>query len=220
MADPALMAKIQAERGYTLSYHLVYGHLEPAILERWGDLYRGINLTPRAMTEREREVIWIAILAAQRQRVGSLHLDRAKAAGVPPSEMLAAVALAAAGDGWTALEFGTTSWPDWLQSPAEPAYQRLVDAVRDSIEPELTDLAMLTVQTIHQRAEAFVYHLKRLNEAGVSEVRIAEALTYVWPTAGAPMLLWATDRWFDAIREGILPPSPTFGTAEFETLRA
>lgn len=220
MADRQLMEQIQQERGYTLSYHIVYGHLEPAILEKWGDLYRGLNLVPRHLTNREREIIWIALLAAQRQRVGSLHLDRAVAAGVPPEELSAAVALAAAGDGWTALSFGAEHWAAWLKSDPAAPYQRLVDAVRGTIEPRLADLALLTVHTIHQRAGAFTYHLRRLHDAGVPETEIAEAISYVLPTAGAPMLLWATDRWFDAIRSGLLPPSPTFGTADFETLRA
>jgi alkylhydroperoxidase/carboxymuconolactone decarboxylase family protein YurZ len=220
MADQALMDQIQRERGYTLSYHIVYGHLEPTILAKWGDLYRELNLVPRRLTNREREIIWVALLTAQRQRVGSLHLDRAVAAGVSTDELNAAVALAAAGDGWTALAFGAAHWSAWLQrEPAQP-YQRLVDAARGPLEPRLADLALLTVQTIHQRAEAFTYHLRRLHEHGVPEVEVAEAISYVLPTAGAPMLLWATDRWFDAIRSGVLPPSPTFGAATFETLRA
>ncbi|MCS6800540.1 MAG: carboxymuconolactone decarboxylase family protein [Chloroflexota bacterium] len=220
MADHALLERIQRERGYTLSYHIVYGHLEPTVLEKWGDLYRTLNLVPRRLTNREREIIWIALLTAQRQRVGSLHLDRAVAAGVPPEEMRAAVALAAAGDGWTALAFGAEHWAAWLQSSPEEQYQRLVDTVRGTIEPRLADLALLTVQAIHQRAGAFTYHLRRLHDAGAAEVEIAEALSYLLPTAGAPTLLWATDRWFDALRAGVLPPSPTFGVANFETLRA
>ncbi|MCS7002867.1 MAG: hypothetical protein NZ518_08470, partial [Dehalococcoidia bacterium] len=70
--DRALLERMQAERGYVLSYHVIYGFLEPTFLDAYAALYRAGNLVPRFLSERQRELIWIALLAAMRQKAGMI----------------------------------------------------------------------------------------------------------------------------------------------------
>lgn len=220
-ADRSLLDRIRGERGYTLSYHEIYSRLEPSFLEAYADLYRACTLTPRALDARRREAVWVALLAAIDEEVGSIHLDRAIAAGASSEDLADAVRLAALADTWPTLAFAHRHWQAYLEpATRQTTYLRLVEDGRGGIGATTADLVLMVVQAAQERPEPYLLHLQRCHQAGLPEVQIAEALSYLLQPCGANRLLWATDRWLDALRDGTLPPSPTLGTAELETRRA
>ncbi|MCL6648204.1 MAG: carboxymuconolactone decarboxylase family protein [Chloroflexi bacterium] len=217
MKPSALLEQLRAERGYLLSYHEVYGRLEPEFLQEYADLYRAFTLRPRFLTPRQRELVWTGLLTAIHEHVGSLHLERAVAAGVTAEELAAAVTLAGVADAWPSLAFGAQRWQQFIHAEVAQLYGALLEGGRGPIEPGTATLIVLVVQGARRREEPFVHHLRQLLDAGVPEIQIAEALSYLLLPVGANTLLWATDLWLQALRDGRLPESPTFGRADFRT---
>lgn len=213
----ALLEKMRAERGYLLSYHEVYGRLDPTLLERYADLYRAFTLDRRFLEPRRRELVWIGLLAAIDEHVGSIHLERAVQAGVTPRDMAAALSLAAVAGAWPTIAFGAGHWERFVEARAEDLYAALVDAGRGPIEPHLADLILIVVHGARRTETPFVYHLGRALTAGIPEPEVAEAVSYLLLPTGANTLLWATDAWVQALRDGRLRESPTMGRAAFET---
>lgn len=213
----ALLEKMRAERGYLLSYHEVYGRLDPTLLERYADLYRSFTLDRRFLDPRRRELVWVGLLAAIDEHVGSLHLERAVQAGVTSHEMAAAVSLAGVAGAWPTIAFAAGHWERFIEAGPEDLYAALVEVGRGPIEPELAELILAVVHGARRTVAPFVYHLGRALTAGIPEPEVAEAVSYLLLPTGANTLLWATDAWLAALRDGRLPESPTMGRAAFET---
>lgn len=211
-----LLNELKRERGYLLSYHYVLDRLDPALLEAYGGLYRTCTLRERFLSARTRELIWVALLTELREKVGDIHIERAKACGVTESELNVAVRLAAISGSWDALEFAES----WSDTPANEKvakqYRSIVSSAGRGLSDSEQELLMLTVQGARRARAPFIMHLRAAIELSVSEAEIAEALSYLLMPAGANALLWTTDQWLDAIRQGELPVSPAFGSATFE----
>jgi alkylhydroperoxidase/carboxymuconolactone decarboxylase family protein YurZ len=213
-----LLERMRGERGYTLSYHEIYGRLEPRLLTAYAELYRACTLDERVLSPRWRELVWVALLGSIREQVGSIHLDRAEAAGVGRDELSFVIRLAAVAECWDPLAFAHDSWSDYLAGrSAEAPYLEVIETARGPLEEPLADLVMLVVQAARQREKPFLLHLRRCYDSGLPETHIAEGLSYVLQPVGANRLLWATDLWLEALRKGVLPPSPVLGRGEFET---
>lgn len=212
MTNPGeeVLAKLRAERGYLLSYHEIFGRLEPELLDAYGDLYRRIALTERFLSGKQRELIHLGLRAAIEARISNQHLQRAIAAGTQPAELAAAVALAGAAASWPAIAYGVGHWQSFLEADAEHLYSVLVDAARGPLETEMADFILLIVHGARKLEVPFVYHLNRLIDSGVPESQIAECVSYLLPPLGNLALLWATDTWLAALRDRRLPPSATF----------
>ena len=216
-----VLARIRAERGYTLSYHEIYARLDPTFLEAYAGLYRACTLDERALPADRRETVWIALLNGIREEVGSIHLERAAAAGVDGDAVTAAVRLAAVADSWESLDFAFAHWQRFLTGQErDEEYLGLVRAAAQPLAEDLTDLVLMVVHAARRRGEPFLLHLGRCLGAGVPEDQVAEALSYVMQPVGANRLLWATDLWLEALRDGRLPPSAHLGRADLSTRTA
>ena len=211
-----ILQNLKSERGYLLSYHFVLNQLDPLLLEAYGGLYRTCTLRERFLSARTRELIWVALLTELREKVGDIHIERAKVCGVTESELSAALKLASISAAWDALEFAG-SWSGTLaDDEVIKQYRSIVSFAGDGLNQSEQELLMLTVQGARRTRTPFIMHLRSALELGVSEAEIAEALSYLLMPAGANALLWTTDQWLDAVRQGELPESATFGKATFE----
>ena len=217
-AAEELLAKIRGERGYTLSYHEVYARLEPKFLDAYAGLYRACTLDERFLTPAWREIVWVALLNGIREHVGSIHLERAATAGVSHEEMLAAIRLAAIAETWESLDFAFEWWQRYLgEEELTRTYLGMVERTSQPLEGPVVDLALAVVHGARRREEPFLLHLGRCLSAGVPEEQIGEALSYIMQPVGANTLLWATDLWLEALRDGRLPASEHLGRADFTT---
>jgi len=199
---------IQAKRGYLLPFHKMLAVHDPELLRRYDHFYEKMTLEQNVLTPFEKEFVWIAILAAAREGVGSLHLDRAKIAGLSRSEMEQAVSLAAMAESFPAFFFGIEKWGEWLHSEAiEKNYLELVEKSGQGIAPALVELAMLTAHGIRLDPVAFGIHLKRFFAFGGSTAQLSEALTYLFNPKGANMVLDVAAMW-EAVAEKLSLPKP------------
>lgn len=216
-----LLSVIRGERGYALSYHELLARTDPRMLLAYRQLYSEFTLQPRHLDDRRRELIWTGLLTAASEHVGSLHLERALAAGVEKRELRAAVRLAGVAEGWDALDFAHSRWGELLGSddPVE-GYDRLIVAARGDLEAEEAELVMLVCAGSRMCEAQFVAHLRRAYDMGIAEAEIVETVSYLLLPKGANTLLWATDLYLDQIRIGAITPGALLQEASHDVRRS
>lgn len=201
-----ILEVLRAKRGYLLPYHRMLAAHAPDLLTRYDAFYEKLTLDQNLLSPRWKEFVWIAILAAAREGVGSLHLDRAKLAGLTQDEMETAVALSALSESFPAFRFGIEKWHGWLSPQAlENGYLALVTAAAKDVEPALVELALLVCHGTRQDARAFALHLKRFTEAGGTPAQLSEALSYLFIPMGANLLIEIVEMWVHVAQAEGLP---------------
>ncbi|WP_108667226.1 carboxymuconolactone decarboxylase family protein [Euzebya rosea] len=221
LVDPDdLLAVIRGERGYALSYHELLARTDPRMLLAYRQLYSEFTLQPRHLDARRRELVWTGLLTAASEHVGSLHLERALAAGVPTAELRAAVRLAGVAEAWDALHFAHSRWGDLLGSDDhEAGYDQLVAAARGPLTAAEAELVLLVCAGSRMCEDQYVAHLRRAYAMDVSEVEIVETVSYLLLPKGANTLLWATDLYLDQFRQGTLVPGGTLESVSHDVRR-
>ena len=220
MNSQSLLETIRGERGYTLSYHEIYARTEPRFLERYADLYRAFTLDPRFLTARERELVWVGILVADGERVGTLHLERALEAGISVEEIGDAVNVAGVAHAYPALQFVDEAWRHVVPFPLWARYDDLLASAAPRLSQREVHLNALATQGALKQHEAFLHHLEVLYAMEVAEEDIAEAVSYLLLPKGANTMLWATDVWLAAITDGRITPGPLLAGVTTETRRS
>ena len=191
-----ILDMIQAKRGYLLPFHKMLAVHDPELLRRYDHFYEKMTLDQNVLSPFEKEFVWIAILAAAREGVGSLHLERAKIAGLTQAQMEQAVSLAALAESFPAFCFGIEKWGKWLDEAAIAGnYLRLVATAGEGIAPALVELAMLVTHGIRLDPRAFGIHLRRFFDCGGTPAQLSEALTYLFNPKGANMVLDVVAMW-------------------------
>src|SRR6476469_624699 len=90
-----VLRQAEAKRGYLLPYHKMLGTHDPALLEAYDGIYKAFTLDRRSFDDKEREVVWAALLVAGREEYGDIHMRRGIEVGLTKSDLQDAVALAA-----------------------------------------------------------------------------------------------------------------------------
>ena len=204
----SLLEELKAKRGYLLPYHRMLAAHQPDLLRRYDAFYEKLTLDQNILTPFEKEFVWIAILACAREGVGSLHLDRAKAAGMTQDEMEIALALSALSESFPAFAFGINEWNRWLDADRIAArYLALVDQTRAHVAPDLGEMALLVCHGVRRDRRAFALHLRRFADWGGTADRLSEALSYLFIPMGANLLIEIVELWSEVAAEsGLLPP--------------
>jgi alkylhydroperoxidase/carboxymuconolactone decarboxylase family protein YurZ len=216
----SILDEVRTERGYTLSYHEIFARTEPVFLQRYADLYRAFTLDDRFLSPRVRELVWVGVLVADNEAVGTLHLERALEAGITEAEIGDAVAVAAVAHGWPAMRFVADTWQHTVHFPLWERYDAMLrDAAPTLSEREIGYVALIT-QAALQHRPAFLHHLDKLYVSGAPENEIAEVVSYLLLPKGANAMLWATDVWLEAIAEGRLSGGRHLDGVNTETRRS
>lgn len=218
--DPeVLLAEIRGERGYALSYHEMLARTDTEFLVAYRELYRQFTLVPRHLDARRRELIWTALLCSIEEFVGSIHLERALAAGVRHTELRDAVRLGGIAHAWDAIAFAHSEWTHLLgDGPTGPdEYRVVIEGARGDLSLLEADLILVCVAGARMKERQFLHHLGVLLEAGVPEREILESVSYIMLPTGANTFLWATDAWMTAVRSGDLPAGEVMSRVSFDT---
>ncbi len=107
------LAALKAERGYLLPHHRMLAAHDAELLHKYDAFYTRLTLTPKTLSDREKEFVWITLLVAVREGHGTLHLRRVDAAGLSRDEMAITINLAGLAESRSALEFAGHFWTDW-----------------------------------------------------------------------------------------------------------
>jgi alkylhydroperoxidase/carboxymuconolactone decarboxylase family protein YurZ len=202
-----VIAAVGAKRGYLLPYHRMLAEHDPALLSAYDAFYQQLTLTQKVLPPREKEIVWIALLAAAREGVGSLHLKRGVAAGLTLEEIGAAVALSAASESFAAFAFAAEHWSEWTPDTVTTAgYRALVETARGPIEPRVAELALVLCHAARKGEAAMRLHMSAYFGLGGTPAALSEGLAFLFLPLGGNLLIDAVEIWHRAAADLGLPP--------------
>jgi alkylhydroperoxidase/carboxymuconolactone decarboxylase family protein YurZ len=174
-------------------------------------MYEALTVAPRELSALERECVWLCLLVAAQEAIGTHHLELFRAAKGTDADAVTLIALAGAAPASDALDFAGRHWaPQLPELDPAAAWDATVAALRGGIDPALADLCLLTVQAARNSRSGVARQLRRLYGKSVAEPRIVEALSYVmWPR-GVNAFLEACEVWHELMAAGEVTPSPLF----------
>jgi alkylhydroperoxidase/carboxymuconolactone decarboxylase family protein YurZ len=209
----ARLAEIRAARGFVLPHHGLMAAALPELHATYEAMYRALTLDPRHLPPLARESVWLAILAACEEPVGTHHLAKFRAAGGTDVQALAIFRLAAWAAG--AARYATLD-AAWAQHfPATPLRTAYLDGARallaDGALPET--LARTCLAAIHAACDqswGLAAEIEAARALDVPEAELAEALSLViWPR-GVNRFVRAAECWLALIRAGRVPAGEAF----------
>jgi alkylhydroperoxidase/carboxymuconolactone decarboxylase family protein YurZ len=204
---------LRRSRGFLLPHHGAMAAALPDLHEAYFVMYRALTLGRRHLDEFEKEFVWMAVLVAVEEAIGTHHLDLfLKAGGTRPmAEGIARlVGYAAAARN---LSFMAEHWGPYLPGlDAEASYGAGVEALSSGlgVDPGLVDLALAATNAAVRREAGLRFHVRAAYRRGVPEPKLAEALSLIiWPV-GVNHFLDACGAWHDLMATGAVSPSPSF----------
>ena len=197
---------VRGKRGYLLSYHRLLWELDPELLATYDAFYTRLTLVKRVLSPVEKETVWIALIAATRARVGTIHLRRAVEAGMRKDAIADAMALAAACEAYDALAFAENAFPEWVsEQRLVKRYLRAFDAARGRIRPLVAEIAAVVAHAGQRRSAGMRIHLVRAFQRGAKREQVAEALSFALLHCGGPTMLAALDCWIATAKHRRIP---------------
>ena len=207
------LEELRKSRGFLLPHHGVMAAALPDLHESYFVMYRALTLSRRHLDEFEKEFVWLAILIAVEEAIGTHHVDLFLKAGGTRAQAAAAARLVGYASSARNLAFMAEHWSRQLPGlDAHAAYRDGLDALcagldvaRDTIE-----LALAAVNAALRRESGLRFHVVDAYRRGVPEAKLAEALSLIiWPV-GVNHFLDACAVWHDLMATGAVAPSPLF----------
>jgi len=222
MADIALpspetlrqrIAELRKARGFLLPHHGAMAAAAPDLQDAYFKMYRALTLDERHLSPFEKEFVWLAILIAVEEAIGTHHLDLFAKAGGTQSQAQALGCLVGYANAATTLGFMATHWRDYLPDiDADAAYRTGIDALCAGLDvaPGLIELALAAANAAVGRANGVRLHIEGAYFRTVPEAKLVEALSLImWPS-GVNHFLDACAIWHDLMASGTVKPSPLF----------
>ncbi|MGK7862883.1 hypothetical protein [Falsiroseomonas sp. E2-1-a4] len=207
------LEEIRAARGFVLPHHGAMAAALPELHQAYEAMYRALTLEQRHLAPLEKEVVWLAILAACEEPVGTHHLHKFHQAG--GDDALAAAVFRLVGWAAGSARYACIAAHWQAQFPALPAareYLQGCDALiaGTPLSPRLARIALIGVHTACEEMWGLGAVLESAYALGVEEPRMAEAMSLaIWPR-GVNRFVKATAAWLDLLRSGRVAPSPAF----------
>jgi alkylhydroperoxidase/carboxymuconolactone decarboxylase family protein YurZ len=207
------LAEIRAARGFVLPHHGLMAAALPELHGCYEAMYRALTLDPRHLTPLARESVWLAVLAACAEPVGTHHLQKFRAAGGTDAQAMTLFRLAAWAAGAPRYAVLDGAWAQhFTATPVRHAYLAGARALlADSAVGEpLARLCLAAIHTACDQRWGLEAEIEAALAAGVAEAELAEALSLtIWPR-GVNSFVRAADAWLGLIRAGRVPASEAF----------
>lgn len=208
----ARLEAIRAARGgFVLPHHGLMAAALPELHAAYEAMYRALTLERRHLAPLARESVWLAILSACQEPVGTHHLAKFRGTGGTEAQALAIFRLA----GWAAgaPRFATLDGA-WAAQFGTPMRQAYLDGGRALLAGAIDEpLARLCLAAIHAASDhrwGLEAEIEAALALGVPEPELAEALSLViWPRGVNPFVR-AAEAWLGLIRGGRVPASEAF----------
>jgi len=207
----ARLEKLAASRGFLLPHHGALAAGAPDLHDAYLRMYNALTVTPRVLNDHEKECVWLGILVAVEEHVGTHHLELFRQAGGTDAEAEAIIALTGQAASLGAFRFAAQSFPDHLPTldPGQ-AYERSITALRGPLPEALAHLTLLSVQAARGDSAGIAHHLRAGYKLGLPEDAMVEALSYLmWPR-GVNCFLEACEVWHALMVAGDVTPSERF----------
>lgn len=108
----AYLDQMVAQRGYVLPYHRALVENDLEVMRSMEGLVARAYLDDRALSDREKELIFVVSLTVMRADPGHIegHIRKALALGVPATDILEAIEIALPEAGVVAFQHGVECW--------------------------------------------------------------------------------------------------------------
>lgn len=211
----ARLDEFRARRGYVNPQQGPLAAALPAVSDGYRVFYKALVLDEKYLHPLEKEFVWLALLCSASE-LGAHHLKLFFDHGGSNAQADTAFRIA----GWakcvSAYEFVNRRWQSFFPSVnARKAYQNGFLALVygfESVPLDWACLAFLSAQTGGKSEWGVEAALELCYAHGVSEARMAEAMSVaLWP-CGANCFHDAAGVWMNLIRSGRVNASPSFRT--------
>lgn len=205
--------ELRKTRGFLLPHHGAMAAALPDLHEAYFAMYRALTLTHRHLGDHEKEFVWLCVLIATKEAIGTHHLDLFRRAGGTQGQAALALRLTGYAEAAGYFAFARKHWKRFLPE-IDPIrdYSTGVDAllVGSDIPRGLADLALTAAQAATGREAGVAAHIRSAYAQSVAEEKLAEALSLIiWP-AGVNRFLDACAVWHELMAHGAVSPSPRF----------
>jgi len=207
------IAKIRAARGFVLPHHGALAAALPELHAAYEAMYRALTLEQRHLSALQKEICWVAILAACEEPVGTHHVAKFRAVGGDEAMAAAIFRLV----GWAAGARRHACLAQHWQAlfPGVPAAEAYVAGLRPLLAGSpLAEgdarLALIAIHTACDEAFGLAAEIAAAYGVGVPEPCMAEAMSLtIWPRGVNPFVR-ATEVWLGVIRAGGVSASAPF----------
>jgi alkylhydroperoxidase/carboxymuconolactone decarboxylase family protein YurZ len=209
----AALAALRAKRGYLLPHHGLLAVAAPELLAAYDATYTALTLHPRAMNERDKEIVWLIILVSTGEAIATHHIDRLRKGGGTDADIEAALALAAWADGAERFAFVEAHWGPHLKGFARGlAYRKGLDALLavHTVKRAVAEIGLAAAHQCHRRWGWVREHIVGAYAAGADELALAEGLSLAMFPGGVPNFVDACDHWRQLISGGAVKATPPF----------
>lgn len=209
----ARLEEIRAARGgYILPHHGAMAAALPELHAAYEAMYRALTLERRHLAPHAKEVVWLAILVACEEPVGTHHLHKFRTSGGTDAEAAAIFRLAAWAGGARRYATLAGAWQDHLPGlDLAHEYREGARALAaGAIDEGTARLALIGALTAQDQAWGLAVEIEAAYALGVPEPQIAEAMSLaIWPRGVNPFVR-ATETWLRLIQAGRVAPSDAF----------
>ena len=203
--------QIRGKRGYLLPHHGLMAVSMPQLLETYDALYTTLALTPRHLSRHDHEFVWLGILIAKDEIIGTHHIKRFHEGGGTNDELDDVLAVTAFARGCRAYHFVNQHWMAHL--PDIDPERMYADAFRRAAGKSSLQVAHMTACSVHTCLgdwEGLRWQLRAAYADGTDEQGLAEALSLAMFPGSVPHYVEAADIWRQMIAAGELDASPLF----------
>ena len=205
------LAKVHEERGYLLPHHGLMAVALPGMLESYDRLYHDLALTPRHLSRLDHEIVWLGVLIAVNEALGTHHIARFRDAGGDESLLPDIMSLAAWSAGASVWTFVEGAWSPHL--PDFDARDDFLDGFNRARGDLPAPVAHMSAAAAHACAghwDVLAWQITAAYECGIDEPSLAEALSLVMFPGSVPYFARTAGVWRDLIVEGKVTASEPF----------
>lgn len=204
---------LRRKRGFLLPHHGAMAIAAPDLQDAYFQMYAALTQTDRHLTPFEREAVWLAILIAAKEAIGTHHVELFFKEGGTEQQAELLTKLSAFALGAEAFAFMDRNWTASFPGLAgADAYLAAFDALLDEtiLPREVCHLAMAALQATLGRKWGLSAHIRAIYRDGVPEDALVEALSLImWPV-GVNHFLDACGVWVELMAAGQVAASPRY----------
>ncbi len=194
---------LRQKRGFLLPHHGLMALAMPDVLGAYDTLYSRLAYSPRALSERDHEFVWLAILAARDEALATHHVARFVAAGGRRGDIEGLLAIVATAIGCSAWQFADRAWSAHVRGlDSAAAYLEAFRRSAGTVALPLAHLAGVATHVCRGNWEGLRWQLHGAYADGSDESGIAHALALTMFPGSVPNFAQAARVWRELILAG------------------
>jgi hypothetical protein len=203
-----------ALRGYLLPQQGLMAVAMPAMQDGYRVMYHALTVQENHFSAYEREFVWMGILSAAGEHIGTHHVRLFKEFGGTPQQAEVVIDLVGLAMGAErSYQFMHQHWQKHFEPlDAVASYRRAAQRIvaGSDVPLELARYLLLAVHTTFGHAWGVEQELLALYDEGGDEGKMAESLSLPFWAAGVNRMIDACQIWLKLMRSGRVQPSEPF----------